>query len=283
MNIASLRENPFRSRALKKRTSIELFYRASYVSAHDAMRESLISAMTRLSFMPHARAHRARLFLQLAAVSLMCASIFVAGCGKKKHRVNTPARINSVETGIASWYGYPYHGRRAANGEIYDMEQMPAAHRTLPFGTWVEVHDLDNDRKVTVRITDRGPFIDGRIIDLSKAAAREIAMIGPGIAKVRLKVVAQPASLPQVSQYAVQAGAFQDKGRAETLRRRLADQYGTARLVFRPGNPSVWRVLVGSEPTLDRANELQDRIRQTGLPAFVVRLDEPEPASTQSE
>ena len=103
-----------------------------------------------------------------------------------------PANIGATETGIASWYGVPYDGRRAASGEIYDMEQLTAAHRTLPFRTWVEVTNLDNGKRVNVRINDRGPFVDGRIIDLSLAAAREIEMVGPGIARVRLKVIAPP-------------------------------------------------------------------------------------------
>jgi len=107
-----------------------------------------------------------------------------------------PVKIGSTETGIASWYGNPYHGRRAASGEIYDMEQLTAAHRSLPFQTWVEVTDLDNGKKVTVRITDRGPFVDGRIIDLSLAAARAIEMVGPGIAHVKLKVVTAPQNMP---------------------------------------------------------------------------------------
>ncbi len=103
-----------------------------------------------------------------------------------------PAKIGATETGIASWYGAPYHGRRAASGEIYDMEQLTAAHRTLPFQTWVEVTDLDNGKRVNVRIIDRGPFVSGRIIDLSLAAARQIEMVGPGIARVKLKVIKPP-------------------------------------------------------------------------------------------
>src|SRR5579871_2872659 len=80
----------------------------------------------------------------------------------------------SNETGLASWYGHPYHGRPSASGEIYDMEKLTAAHRTLPFGTWVRVHDLDNSKSVDVRINDRGPFIPGRVIDLSYAAAEAL-------------------------------------------------------------------------------------------------------------
>src|SRR6266851_5282505 len=115
------------------------------------------------------------------------AAAMLTGCaGKKKIARARPASIGATETGIASWYGVPYHGRRAANGEIYDMEGFTAAHRTLPFDTWVRVKNLSNAKTVDVRIQDRGPFIDGRIIDLSRASAREIDMIGPGITKVNL-------------------------------------------------------------------------------------------------
>jgi len=207
---------------------------------------------------------------------LVVVSAAAVGCGKKTRRARVAAapRINSTETGLASWYGHPYHGRRAANGEIYDMEKMTAAHKTLPFGTWVEVSNLDNHKTIAVRITDRGPFIDGRIIDLSKAAAREIALIGPGIAKVKIRIVNAPPDAPDVSLYSIQVGAFQDRERADSIRKRFADEFGEARLVYRAGDPPVWRVLVGNEPTLDRADEIRGRIRSRGLSAFVVRLDE---------
>ena len=103
-----------------------------------------------------------------------------------------PARIGETQTGIASWYGVPYHGRRSADGEIYDMEKLTAAHRTLPFDTWVQVTNLTNNKRVDVRITDRGPFVNGRIIDLSLAAARDIDMVTAGIVRVRIKVIRKP-------------------------------------------------------------------------------------------
>src|SRR5437016_8973146 len=118
--------------------------------------------------------------------------LFLSGCGGKKRVPAAAARLGSTESGVASWYGHPYHGRRAANGEIYDMEKMTAAHRTLPFGTWVLVTNLGNSKTVEVRITDRGPFIDGRIIDLSHAAARAIDLIGPGTARVRVEIISAP-------------------------------------------------------------------------------------------
>ena len=131
--------------------------------------------------------------LLLAPALLFC--LLIAGCGGRKApraAKAIPRPVGSTETGIASWYGDPYHGRRAANGEIYDMEQWTAAHRTLPFGTWVRVKNLSNNKTVEVRITDRGPFVRDRIIDLSKAAARSIDLIGPGTAKVKLTVIAGP-------------------------------------------------------------------------------------------
>ncbi|MFQ6117975.1 MAG: septal ring lytic transglycosylase RlpA family protein [Candidatus Bipolaricaulia bacterium] len=96
------------------------------------------------------------------------------------------------QVGIASWYGPGFHGNRTANGEIYDMYALTAAHKTLPFGTIVKVVDLDTGRSVVVRINDRGPFIKGRIIDLSYAAAQELGMVQKGLAKVGLKIVKWP-------------------------------------------------------------------------------------------
>jgi rare lipoprotein A len=101
-----------------------------------------------------------------------------------------------TETGIASWYGIPYDGRRASSGEIFDMHALTAAHRTLPFNTWLEVTNLQNGRTVDVRITDRGPFVGGRIIDLSMGAAEKIDMVRIGIVKVRLKVIKAPGGSP---------------------------------------------------------------------------------------
>jgi rare lipoprotein A len=103
-----------------------------------------------------------------------------------------PARIGETQTGIASWYGPPYSGRHSANGEVFDTEKLTAAHRTLPFDTWLEVTNLVNNKSVDVRITDRGPFVDGRIIDLSLAAARELDMVQAGIVRVRIKVIRKP-------------------------------------------------------------------------------------------
>ena len=111
--------------------------------------------------------------------------------GRNRARVAMP-KIGTKEKGIASWYGMPYHGRRTASGEVFDMDKITAAHKKFAFGTWVMVDNLDNGKRVEVRINDRGPFVRGRVIDLSRGAARKIDMLGPGLAKVRLTVIAKP-------------------------------------------------------------------------------------------
>ena len=136
----------------------------------------------------------------MAALAFPLACLVLSSCAKK-HRLAVsppaPAPARSSETGWASWYGHPYHGRAAANGEIYDMEKLTAAHRTLPFGTSVRVTNLGNGKSVDVRIIDRGPFVAGRIIDLSHAAAEVIEMIGPGVAQVRVDTLSLPALAPR--------------------------------------------------------------------------------------
>jgi rare lipoprotein A len=154
------------------------------------------------------------------------------------------------------------------------MEKMTAEHRTMPFGTVVEVRNLTNDLTTTVRITDRGPFVDGRIIDLSHAAAREIQMIGPGVAKVRVRVVGLPGAVA-AGTFAVQIGAYKDRANAEQRRKEMEERFGSARIVLRDGNPEVWRVLVGNEPTAEAAAALAERVKSEVHEAFVVRVDAP--------
>jgi rare lipoprotein A len=212
-----------------------------------------------------------RALLLLTAMALM-----FSGCARRTRAAAPPPapRVGMEETGIASWYGNPYHGRASASGEIYDMEKLTAAHRTLPFGTVVRVENLDNEETVDVRVNDRGPFVKGRIIDLSRAAARSIHMLGPGTAKVRLRILELPAADP-AAYYAVQAGAFRDRDNAERLRKKMESEYGSARLQMRDGNPPLWRVLVGRESTEEGAGALAGRVEAELGDAFVVRVDPP--------
>jgi rare lipoprotein A len=219
------------------------------------------------------------------ALALM---LVVAGCGRRSSArlpapPSIPAKIGSTETGIASWYGVPYDGRRSASGEIFDMEKLTAAHRALPFQTWVEVTNLSNGKQVDVRITDRGPFVRGRVIDLSMAAARQIDMVRAGTARVRLKVIVPPVNQPpakaldrpeiRAAGYTVQVGAFSDPSRAESLREALP--YTDARVVKphgeRPGDPALWRVLVGHALTMQAASALAADVEKATGQAFVVK------------
>ena len=205
------------------------------------------------------------------------------------------AVIGATENGNASWYGVPYNGRPAASGEIYDMEQLTAAHRTLPFQTWVEVTNLSNGRHVTVRINDRGPFVDGRIIDLSLAAARAVDLVRAGVAPVRLRIVAGPAEAPAptpietpipvaasaaeiptntlTETYAIQAGAFAERPRAEDLAERMRAGFPElgVRVVALQVDPVRWRVLVGSALNMDAALALAIRVRDFVGESLVVR------------
>jgi rare lipoprotein A len=177
------------------------------------------------------------------------------------------------EEGIASWYGHPYHGRHSASGEIYNMYDMTAAHRTLPFGTQVRVHDLENGRDVTVRINDRGPFVEGRIIDLSYAAAQSMGM--NGIARVRLEILGLGVTT-EPGVFAVQVGAFRDPANADRLKVRIEASFAPVTIQnFDRGDGVFYRVRVGNESTEDAAYILAGKLRAANLATqtFVVRMN----------
>ncbi len=177
------------------------------------------------------------------------------------------------EQGVASWYGIPFHGRRAANGEVFDMEQMVAAHRTLPFGSRIRVTNLTNGLQTEVRIIDRGPFVSGRIIDLSLAAAREIDMVRSGIAPVRIELITNPA--PLTGNFMVQIGAFKERANAERASARLADRYPVLLQEFRAPAGHLYRVRVGPVATHQEAQKLARRLAsEDDFQTFVVWSDE---------
>ncbi len=188
------------------------------------------------------------------AVVVAAVVLALTGCTKKADKTGY-----QVETGVASWYGHPFDGRLTANGEIYDMEKMTAAHRTLPFGTMLRVENLANEKTTQGRINDRGPFVRDRIIDLSHAAAQAISMIS--IPSTRAADV-----------FAVQVGAYSRRPEADKLRTQLDRKYGTARLIFRDRD-QTWSVLVGFEPTVESANALALQLDKEEGPAFVVLVD----------
>ncbi len=174
---------------------------------------------------------------------------------------------------MASWYGDPFNGHRTSNGEVYDMYQFTAAHRTLPFGVVLRVTNLSNGKQTEVRINDRGPFVGNRIIDLSLSAARAIEMVGPGTAQVRLEMISGPS--PIGGFFGVQVGAFLVKENADALRDRLGAQFPPAVVVpYDSPNGLYYRVRVGRVPSEAAAADLANQLRAAGLNyTFVVRLD----------
>ena len=200
-----------------------------------------------------------------------------AGC-RKSSRAAPPVipATGESEVGLASWYGHPYHGRASASGEIYDMEAMTAAHRTLSFGTWVRVVNMENNRTATVRITDRGPFIEGRIIDLSRKAAGEIGMLGSGTALVRLEIIEGPEVARNPPQYSVQVGAFLVPENAQRLQEYLAEKFSDVFVDTKEmGDGLYYRVRVGRHSTMEAAQAVAARLQRQEevTTAMVVRLN----------
>jgi rare lipoprotein A len=129
------------------------------------------------------------MFHSKAARAVLTASILALGAGLPAHANDDKIEALQTITGSASWYGGQFHGRKTANGERYDMNELTAAHKTLPFGTKVRVTNERNGRAVVVRINDRGPFVGKRVIDLSRGAAQAVGMISQGVARVKLEVL----------------------------------------------------------------------------------------------
>lgn len=150
---------------------------------------------------------------------LLALTLLLAACTSSRLGEEKPATPTYTEEGLASWYGEPYHGRPTASGATYDMDAMTAAHRTLPFGTWIVVTNLENERQAEVLINDRGPFVPGRILDLSRKAAAKLGMLEKGVARVRLVVVQWGDGMVAYPCWEVQVGAF---ARAENVHRAVS-------------------------------------------------------------
>ncbi len=207
-------------------------------------------------------------FRTAAGIALLAAVALAAACTSTR-----PPRPQPLERGHASWYGGKFHGRRTASGEVFDTHRLTAAHRTLPFGTLVEVRNLDNDRSVRVRINDRGPFVRGRVIDLSHAAAREIGMVGPGTARVELALVAEADGAAEALAarpfYTVQLGAFVEVERAAALSAELAAGYPAVAV----RSDGTWhRVQVGEFANRRAAERLRRELAGLGFAALVVTV-----------
>ncbi len=189
-------------------------------------------------------------------------------------RIPANAKPISVETGLASWYGGPYHNRRGSNGEIYNMHAMTAAHRTLPLDSIVRVTNVKTGHSVLVRITDRGPFIEGRILDLSQAAAKKVDVLQAGVAMVRIEVMRAPSSLETGGRWAVQIGAFEKEHAADKLADHLSHRYQTAKVQCFSSPVGDWWVRVRvQDDDRKRAEEIAHNTQTPQGSIFLVRLD----------
>ena len=225
----------------------------------------------------------------LVGVALLLAALAGGGCGSSRGPEPPRVRPGKIDRGIASWYGPKFHGRQTANGEVYDMHGLTAAHRSLPFGTWVEVTNLDNGRRVLVRINDRGPFIRGRVLDVSFGAAQELDMVRAGLARVEMRIAPpRPAARvelarreiprpetgggderPSTHAYLVQVAALSSMYRAELLQEELSAAYPETAI----RSDGVWhRVQIGPYDGRGQAEEVVRALERMGYAALVVRM-----------
>lgn len=231
------------------------------------------------------------------SATLLILAIFLAGCSKKhqtkpvtprseplsQYGNHSPYRVNGrvyhvnnnvagfSQKGKASWYGKKFHGRKTSNQEVFDMYKLTAAHKSLPLPSYVEVTNLDNGRKVVVRVNDRGPFVGDRIIDLSYAAAKALDFVNQGIANVKIEVVKAPQStqtnaIQQGLMY-VQLGAFSDRNAAYNLAKKVGELLGieTFVTILRTQSGLLHRVRIGPVESENRIQQLIDTITQNGI------------------
>jgi rare lipoprotein A len=184
------------------------------------------------------------------------------------------AKPLATETGLASWYGPPYHNRRGSNGEIYNMHAMTAAHRTFPLGSIVRVTNIKTGHAALVRITDRGPFIPGRIVDLSLAAARKVDVWQPGVAEVKVELMESGAAPGSPGKWCVQIGGMPDEKAANKLADHLTRRYHSANVLRFKSPAGDWWIRVRVlDDDHERAQKLAAETTTPEGAVFLVRLD----------
>ena len=189
--------------------------------------------------------------------------------------------LGFVERGSASWYGPGFHGNRTANGEVYDMHKLTAAHRTLPLGSVAVVRSLTTGRQVTVRINDRGPFARGRILDLSLAGAQAVGMVGRGTDEIELRVISYQGRTGEMGVLRVQVGSFADPANAQALVERLRNAYpGSRAVAVDLPDGRRYRVYAGQFQTEAAAEQAAVHLKRAlDTDPFIVRDDSPAPST----
>ncbi len=224
---------------------------------------------------------QARLALAKAAALTVFLLSLVWGCVKRVPPSPPPIQptVGSRQVGVASWYGRDFHGKPTASGEIYNMYDMTAAHKTLPLGTKVMVTNLENNRSVRVTINDRGPFVKNRIIDLSYAAAKAIGMVGPGTARVMIEVLRLPRSRevayhPSRGPYTLQVASFINRGNADRLAATLGRLVENVYIVlYKTGETIYYRVRVGTFKTREQAIEEGKKLNHYGYNVIITKYE----------
>ncbi len=179
------------------------------------------------------------------------------------------------EEGLATWYTAPYKGRKAANGEVFSDRALTAAHRTLPMGSLIVVTNLKTRQSSAMRITDRGPFVDGRILDLTVASAKATGIYQAGTARVRLDVYRTPKPIETGGRWCVQIGAFKSEHKAKKLKAQLLRKYPDSNVIEFPGQDSYWVRIRPQGDNREEAESIARRLRpgESEAEAFLTRLD----------
>jgi len=241
----------------------------------------------------------------IQSISLLMCLMFCFSCFPKKIIYSTPLSKCSYgkpykisnkwyypmtyveffeQKGIASWYGKQFHGRKTSNGETFNMYDVSAAHKTLPLGSVVKIFNLDNKKCLTVRINDRGPFVKGRIIDLSYGAARRLGFVNKGTANVYLRTISTPPPPKRIKKipydlsnasncFQIQVGAFAKRGNAESLCNRLKPIYNDAHIIQTNTSKkeAYYRVMIGNCMPQQKAMYMEQQLGRHGFrDAFVV-------------
>ena len=178
-----------------------------------------------------------------------------------------------TQEGYATWYTAPYKGRRAANGEVFDDRSMTAANRTLPMGALIVVTNLQTGQSAAMRIADRGPFVEDRILDLTVASAKATGVYRAGLARVRLDVYRSPKSINSGGRWCVQIGAFHSQRAANKLKKQLEKRYESASVIEFPGQDSYWVRIRPEGDNREQAEQIANHLRPSEGEAYLTRLD----------
>lgn len=196
---------------------------------------------------------------------ILCSIFLLTSCAGMQYFPS-----GDVQTGIASWYGSEFHGKVTSNNEIYNMYALTAAHQNLPFGTYVEVTNLNNGNSIVVRINDRGPFVKGRIIDLSYAAAKKLGMSESGVAPVKIRVLKKFSPKKSSQKFSVQVGAFALKKNAKDLKRKLQKRHSNVYIsIYKTPSQTFYRVRIKAR-SVKSAQKIAEKLSKKGYKTHIL-------------